>query len=436
VKKHMHVKTLALILATTTTLQLTGVTSQLLNGVSFITANATTGGSEYISESTTEVAIQVYYSSSGKTYEGKISATLPTSVQLESELPSSINVDIKNDGVEVYPSPGTTTAAVTIGTTNAAVTWTYNIDRTEAVGKVEIPQGLITLDGSEYSLLKPPSSPSVPITLEVNATIVGTGSETTTGPSVVKIVGREKVGKYLEAELLKADGTEFTTSAGVVYKWYRLDHRGDDISDGTLVENEKSYKLVGKDKGNYIKLVVTYNGNTFTDITGDIDRRSSSHSSSSNNDDDDNTKGNDKDNIPQPHLEKNENGFKIIENGHPVNGWKKMNGQWYLADSLGNVQTGWKQVNNVWYLLNNEGVMATGWQQEGGVWYLLNNDGGMLTGWQLVGGKWYLLHANGAMATGWQQSNGKWYYLYSDGSMANATMIDGYEVDMTGAWIR
>ena len=42
---------------------------------------------------------------------------------------------------------------------------------------------------------------------------------------------------------------------------------------------------------------------------------------------------------------------------------------------------------------------------------------------------------SGDMATGWKDVNGIWYYLYSDGSMAYNTIIDGYNLDVSGAWI-
>lgn len=473
-KKHVYGKTLALMLATATTLQLTGVTSQLLNGVPFVTANAaTSGGAGYISETTTSAAVGVGYRATGTIYGGQIEATVPSKVQLESDLPSLIDLSIINDGITLSPVPGITSAKVIIGTTTAAVKWTFNSDRTAAVGRIEMPLGPIIIGGNNYDLfylLTPvpgmapvpvaplpvgPGAPPPPpgmltappsVTLEFNTTIVGTGTSpvvttgaaVTTGPSVVRIVGREKVGKYLTAEFRKADGTEFTTSAGATYKWYRLHDDNDDISEGTLIGTEKTYKLVGRDKGNYIRVLATYNGVTYTDTTGDIDRRSSSSASSSSSSSDEDTRDNNRNNyIQQAHIQKDANGImKLMENGKLISGWKYINNQWFLADSLGNIQTGWRQENGVWYFLNNDGAMATGWKQEGGTWYLLNNNGGMITGWQLVGGKWYLLQANGAMATGWQKSNGTWYYLYSDGSMASDTVIDGYEVDSNGAWIR
>lgn len=41
------------------------------------------------------------------------------------------------------------------------------------------------------------------------------------------------------------------------------------------------------------------------------------------------------------------------------------------------------------------------------------------------------------MHTGWlKDTNGKWYYLYNNGAMAYNTVIDGYTLDASGAWIQ
>jgi hypothetical protein len=293
----------------------------------------------------------------------------------------------------------------------------------------------------------------------LNYSFTETIPEVTTGPAVVRIYGTERVGKTLEAKLYKSDGTRFTASSGVTYEWYRLNHRSESIIGKSILGHHDTYDLDGSDRDYYIRLVVKYNGITYTDVTGDIDSRysdsGSSHSVSINDSSDDNgSTVNYQEN--QPSIIYGEDGrLKIIENGNPVVGWKLINGQWYYGDGAGVVQTGWRFLNGSWYYLRYDGVMTTGWQiwngkwyllgndgnmltdwqRQGGTWYLLNNDGSMLTGWQLVYGKWYYLDPNGAMTTGWQKWNGKWYYLYGDGSMASNTFINGYRVGSTGAWI-
>ena len=66
----------------------------------------------------------------------------------------------------------------------------------------------------------------------------------------------------------------------------------------------------------------------------------------------------------------------------------------------------------------------------------MDSTGVMQTGWRQTNGNWYLLKNDGAMATGWQQSNGKWYYLNNSGSMASSTVIEGYQLDASGAWVQ
>lgn len=109
--------------------------------------------------------------------------------------------------------------------------------------------------------------------------------------------------------------------------------------------------------------------------------------------------------------------FTIVKLNQPISGL----GTWQ------NTLEGWRYIEN--------GAAVTGWKQVNGSWYLMNSAGIMETGWKQVDGSWYFLKADGAMATGWQEVNGKWYYLYSNGSMASSTVIDGYTVDENGAWV-
>lgn len=78
---------------------------------------------------------------------------------------------------------------------------------------------------------------------------------------------------------------------------------------------------------------------------------------------------------------------------------------------------------------------VTGWSKTNGTWFYLNTDGTKKTGWLNDGGLWYYLDGSGAMKTGWLNDNGTWYYLNTDGSMASNTVIDGYTLDASGAWI-
>ena len=118
-------------------------------------------------------------------------------------------------------------------------------------------------------------------------------------------------------------------------------------------------------------------------------------------------------------------------------GWiKNTDGTWIFNNEDGNFATGWLKDNNTWYYLNSQGIMQTGWIKDGSTWYYLNSSGAMQTGWIKDGAEWYYLNSSGAMQTGWiKDTNGKWYYLYNNGAMAYSTVIDGYILDASGAWI-
>ncbi|MFT8352368.1 cadherin-like beta sandwich domain-containing protein [Clostridium saccharoperbutylacetonicum] len=116
-----------------------------------------------------------------------------------------------------------------------------------------------------------------------------------------------------------------------------------------------------------------------------------------------------------------------------ANQWVMVNGKWQYNDSSGNT------IKNNWignYYLQSDGNMATGWLYYAGKWYYLGDDGAKKTRWQLVGGKWYYLDSDGKMQTGWiKDVDGRYYFLYTTGAMAYNTIIDGYKVGASGAWI-
>ncbi len=121
--------------------------------------------------------------------------------------------------------------------------------------------------------------------------------------------------------------------------------------------------------------------------------------------------------------------------GAKLNQWVKINGLWQYNDATGN------PVKNTWvqnYYLKADGNMATEWLNTNGSWCYFGTDGSKKTGWQKIGGTWYFLDtAEGKMKTGWyKDSDGKWYYLNGDGSMAYNTILGGYRLGSSGAWIK
>lgn len=315
-------------------------------------------------------------------------------------------------------------------TTSAAVTWdsgnpVYNGNSAGAYsfrGILELPKYITNLNNLQASIdvvvggnKEEPQTPAKP-----------DDSETEKVPVSVSIKGTETVGKTLEGMLLIENGSEFTTSVSVTYKWYRMS--GKDDKDGELVGEGKTYKLVSDDKGKYIKLIGIYKNYTFEDITERIAKKSSS--SNSNSSVSNNSNSSENNNLPE-NISSSNNGAQPI-----VTGWNQIDGAWYLMDSTGSVQIGWNQTNGEWYFFENDGTMATGWQQINNTWYFLKDSGAMAKGWIHLNGIWYYLKENGDMAVGWQQSNGEWYYLYSNGAMASNTVVDGYPVNENGAWIK
>jgi len=246
-----------------------------------------------------------------------------------------------------------------------------------------------------------------------------------------KIKGNEKVGYTLTGELILEDKSEFTTGSAVTYEWYRLSSK--DSENNELVGDNKTYKLVSSDKSKYIKLVISYEDETYEAITSKIKKKSSSSNSSSSSSSSNSSEStNNNSNITTNNQSSTTNSnpatlvegwnynskeWKYIKNGQVANGWNQVDGSWYLMDQTGIMLTGWQQMNGNWYLLKNSGAMATGWNQVNSIWYLLKSDGAMATGWQQMNGIWYLLKNDGSMATGWQQVNGTWYLFKSDGAL-------------------
>lgn len=86
--------------------------------------------------------------------------------------------------------------------------------------------------------------------------------------------------------------------------------------------------------------------------------------------------------------------------------------------------------------VNPLGASAEWKQDNGGWWYSEGNS--YAIGLRDVNGKTYYFDSYGYMKTGWIQDNyyGTWRYFYQNGAMAYNTVIDGYELDKDGTWIK
>jgi len=118
-------------------------------------------------------------------------------------------------------------------------------------------------------------------------------------------------------------------------------------------------------------------------------------------------------------------------------GWVNTASGWTYFTADGSQTKGqWVNDGGVWYMIKADGIMATGWYNDNGTWYHLAGSGAMKTGWLNDNGTWYYLAGSGAMKTGWVNDNGTWYYLAGSGAMLSNTVVDGYKLGASGAWVK
>ena len=221
----------------------------------------------------------------------------------------------------------------------------------------------------------------------------------------LKILGEQKVGKTLSAEIKDTRGN--IVNSDVSYRWYRKD-RINSISE-TLVSKDATYTLQAADQGKYIKLLVANKYNSLYTYTVKITKNSSSGGGGGSS------------------SGSSSSGNSIISSTSNTteNSISSENTNTGLTESITN-----SNIN-----VNNNMEVAIIEKNENGQVQLKTKEGEPATGWQQVDGKWYLGDENGQVKTGWQQQNGKWYYLNTDGSMASNTYINGYYVGSDGAWV-
>ncbi|MBN1068544.1 N-acetylmuramoyl-L-alanine amidase family protein [Clostridium botulinum] len=102
--------------------------------------------------------------------------------------------------------------------------------------------------------------------------------------ATVSISGTEKVGKTLEANVTAYKNGKIVPITSIEYQWYRSKYRDKDF-DSLSGEHSRDYKLANRDEDKYIKVVakVTIDGETVVaeDRTSSIDEKKSSRSHSS-----------------------------------------------------------------------------------------------------------------------------------------------------------
>ena len=113
-----------------------------------------------------------------------------------------------------------------------------------------------------------------------------------------------------------------------------------------------------------------------------------------------------------------EKNVEIPSNSTP--GWLLKEGDWYYYDLNGTRASGWRYIGNVWYYFNGDNISKPGVMSKSthqlinGNMFVFDASGAMQTGWILEPDGWYYADGSGALANGWRYVNGAWYYL--DGS--------------------
>ena len=133
-------------------------------------------------------------------------------------------------------------------------------------------------------------------------------------------------------------------------------------------------------------------------------------------------------------------GTKDEEEKQPVHtGWyQNEEGDWYLYDENGTLQTGWILQGTTWYYLdgaNQEkpGLMIADQILEiNGKYYSFDNSGAMQTGWILKKEGWYYAQTDGAFVNGWNNINGAWYYLDANNEEHRDLMVAGQQKEIDG----
>ena len=113
-----------------------------------------------------------------------------------------------------------------------------------------------------------------------------------------------------------------------------------------------------------------------------------------------------------------EKNVEIPSNSTP--GWLLKEGDWYYYDLNGTRASGWRYIGYVCYYFNGDNISKPGVMSKSthqlinGNMFVFDASGAMQTGWILEPEGWYYADGSGALANGWRYVNGAWYYL--DGS--------------------
>ena len=134
-----------------------------------------------------------------------------------------------------------------------------------------------------------------------------------------------------------------------------------------------------------------------------------------------------------------------------------INGNMFVFDASGAMQTGWILEPEGWYYADGSGALANGWRYVNGAWYYLDgsntehpylmlnntkktiagcdyyfaNGGAMRTGWILEPEGWYYAREYGTIK-GWLYLGNLWYYLDGNNEEYPGLMVSGQDKVIAG----
>ena len=131
-----------------------------------------------------------------------------------------------------------------------------------------------------------------------------------------------------------------------------------------------------------------------------------------------------------------EKNVEIPSNSTP--GWLLKEGDWYYYDLNGTRASGWRYIGNVWYYFNGDNISKPGVMSKSthqlinGNMFVFDASGAMQTGWILEPEGWYYADGSGALANGWRYVNGAWYYLDGNNEEYPGLMVSGQDKVIAG----
>ena len=131
-----------------------------------------------------------------------------------------------------------------------------------------------------------------------------------------------------------------------------------------------------------------------------------------------------------------EKNVEIPSNSTP--GWLLKEGDWYYYDLNGTRASGWRYIGNVWYYFNGDNISKPGVMSKSthqlinGNMFVFDASGAMQTGWILEPEGWYYADGSGALANGWRYVNGAWYYLAGSNTEHPYLMLNNTKKTIAG----